>query len=333
MQEALDHELTGSKRASRVALDGNKTKGRRRPKKAMSSQSPGLTKELVVKLTPVPVSPQPINSTFPSIHPSPDRQKIKIGMTDGSLELSGAKVEMEKGMEMEGVTESGHVENYCSNNDEKEEEEEEEDEEEEEEKDQTDPKSLSLSEENKRSPRVKTTPRRRRTNTNPSAEHAGLAEEDSDSDEVPEVLLQTAAAMANSEEEGLVGSSWDGDEVNQHVRKQRLFGLVKTTPPDRGSRKRNLKERSSSSSSSSSASSRRGSQDQGSTVRMTRGRAHKVAKMTGQSESSSSEVGGQELETGPSSDSDDQRIKPLTEDVTLLGSGNFQQSSGECVCV
>ncbi|KAK7172885.1 hypothetical protein R3I93_002874 [Phoxinus phoxinus] len=330
LQEALDHELTGPKRASRVALD-NKSKGRRRPKKAMSSRSPGLTKELVVKLTPVPVSPQPISSTFPSVHPSPDRQNINIGVTDGTLEESGANVEMEKGMEMEGLTERDrHVENYCGNNDEEEkEEEEEEEEEDEEEDDQTDPKSLSLSEENKRSPRVKTTPRRRRTNTNPSAEHAGLAEDDSDSDEVPEVLLQTAAAMANSEEEGLVGSSWEGDEANQHVRKQRLFGLVKTTPPDRGSRKRNLKERSSSSSSSSSASSRTGSQDQGSAVRMTRGRAHKVARMTGQGGSSSSEVGGQELESGPSSDSDDQRIKPLTEGVTLLGSGNFQQSSGD----
>uniref|UniRef100_A0A8C2GYV9 DNA helicase n=1 Tax=Cyprinus carpio TaxID=7962 RepID=A0A8C2GYV9_CYPCA len=228
-----------------------------------------------------------------------------------------------------GMAERGEdVENYCVNNDEEEEEEEEDDDEEEEE-DQTDQKSLSLSEENKRSPRVKTTPRRRRTNPSTTAEHAGLAEDDSDSDEVPEVLLQTAAAMANSEEEGLVGSSWDGDEINQHVRKQCLFGLVKTTPPDRGSRKRNLKERSSSSSSSSSASSTRGSQDQGSTVRITRGRAHKVARMSGQSGSSSSEVGGQELESGQSSDSDDQRIKPLTEGVTLLASGNLQQSSGE----
>ncbi|XP_067295262.1 transcriptional regulator ATRX-like isoform X3 [Pseudorasbora parva] len=331
LQEALDHELTGTKRGSRVALG---SKARRRPKKAMSSRSPGLTKELVVKLTPVPVSTQPISSTFPSIHPSPDRQNINIVVTDGTLEETGANVEMEKGIEMEEMTEGEQqMENYCgTNNDEEEkeeeEEEDEEEEEEEEEGDPTDPKSLSLSEENKRSPRVKTTPRRRRTNTNTSAEHAGLAEDDSDSDEVPEVL-QTAAAMANSEEEGLAGRSWDGDEVNQ-VRKQRLFGLVKTTPPDRGSRKRNLKERSSSSSSSSSASSRRGSQDQGSTtVRMTRGRAHKVARVTGQSGSSSSEVGAQELESGPSSDSDDQRIKPLTEDVTLLGSGNFQQSSGD----
>ncbi|XP_058631668.1 transcriptional regulator ATRX-like isoform X2 [Onychostoma macrolepis] len=327
LQEALDHELTGSKRGCR---ETHKPKGRARKKKGLSSQSPGLTKKLVVQLTPVPVSPQPISRTCLSIHPSPERQAINSEVTDGALEERETMVEMEKGMEMEEITEREDVENYCVVNDEEEEEEEDEEEEEE---DQADPKNVSLSEENKRSPRVKTTPRRRRTNPSTTAEHAGSAEDDSDSDEVPEVLLQTAAAMANSEEEGLVGSSWDGDgdgdEVNQQVRKQCLFGLVKTTPPDRGSRKRNLKERSSSSSSSSSTSSRRGSQDQGSASRMTRGRSRKVARVTGQSGSSSSEVGGQELESGPSSDSDDQRIKPLTEDVTLLGSGNFQQSSGD----
>uniref|UniRef100_A0A9J7YMM8 ATRX chromatin remodeler, like n=1 Tax=Cyprinus carpio carpio TaxID=630221 RepID=A0A9J7YMM8_CYPCA len=326
LQEALDHELTGSKRG---CGETHKPKGRARKKKGMSSHNLGLTKKLVVQLTPVPVSPQPISRTCLSIHPSPERQTINSEVTDAALEERETMVEIEKGMEMEEMTERGEdVENDCVNNDEEEEEEEEEDEEDE---DQTDAKNMSLSEENKRSPRVKTTPRRRRTNPSTPAEHAGSAEDDSDSDEVPEVLLQTAAAMANSEEEGLVGSSWDGDgdEVNQQVRKQRLFGLVKTTPPDRGSRKRNLKERSSSSSSSSSASSRRGSQDQGSAVRMTRGRDRKVARVTGQSGSSSSEVGGQELESGPSSDSDDQRIKPLTGDVTLLGSGNFQQSSGD----
>ncbi|KTF92311.1 hypothetical protein cypCar_00036494 [Cyprinus carpio] len=246
LQESLDHELTGSKRA--CGVERHKPKGKGRQKKGMSSQSPGLTKKLVVKLTPVPVSPQPISSTCLSIHPSPDRQKINSGVTDGALKERGTVVEIEKGMEMEGMAERGEdVENYCVNNDE---EEEEEDDDEEEEEDQTDQKSLSLSEENKRSPRVKTTPRRRRTNPSTTAEHAGLAEDDSDSDEVPEVLLQTAAAMANSEEEGLSGSS-------------------------------------------------------------------------------SSEVGGQELESGQSSDSDDQRIKPLTEGVTLLASGNLQQSSGD----
>ncbi|XP_059404443.1 transcriptional regulator ATRX-like isoform X2 [Carassius carassius] len=326
LQESLDHELTGSKRA--CGVDGHKPKGKGRQKKGMSSQSPGLTKKLVVKLTPVPVSSQPISSACLSIHPSPDRQKIKRVVTDGALEERGTVVEIEKGMETEGMAERGEdVENYCVND------EEEEEEDDEEEEDQTDQKSLSLSEENKRSPRVKTTPRRRRTNPSTTAEHAGLAEDDSDSDEVPEVLLQNASAMTNSEDSSslfaMAGSSWDGDEVNQHVRKQCLFGLVKTTPPDRGSRKRNLKERSSSSSSSSSASSTRGSQDQGSMVRITRGRAHKVARMSGQSGSSSSEVGGQELESGQSSDSDDQRIKPLTESVTLRGSGNFQLSSGD----
>lgn len=284
----------------------------------MQSQNSALTKELVVKLTPVPVCTGAISSTSLSIPPSPDRQKTESNITDGELEKCGADVE-DKTVEIEVAIEEEEVETYCVNDTE----------EDYNEGDKIDTKSLSLAEDNKRSPRVKTTPRRRRTTASPAIEHGGLAEDDSDSDEVPEVLLQTAAAMGNSEEEGLMCSSGDRDEVNQHVRKQRLFGLVKTTPPDRSSRKRNLKDRSSSSSSSSSASSRRGSQDQGSGARITRGRARKVARMMEQDGSSSSEVGGLELESGRSSDSDDQRIKPLTEDVTLLGSGNFQQSSGE----
>ncbi|XP_073717334.1 ATRX chromatin remodeler, like [Misgurnus anguillicaudatus] len=315
LQEALDHELTGAKCPS----GESKPKARARQRKSRSSQIPGVTKELVVKLTPVPVNTQAIACT--SIPPSPDGQTIESNMTGGELEKCEVEV---RGVEVEVMTEKEETENYCDNNDAEEEEEEEEGDD-----DMTDAKSLSLADENKRSPRVKTTPRRRHMATSPTAEHAGLAEDDSDSDEVPEVLLQTAAAMTNSEEENLVDSSGARDDVNQHVRKQRLFGLVKTTPPDRSSRKRNLKERSSSSSSSSSASSRRGSQDQGSVDRTSRGRARKVARMIEQAGSSSSEAGGQELESGRSSDSDDQRIKPLTEGVSLLGSGNFQQSSGD----
>ncbi|KAA0716657.1 Transcriptional regulator ATRX [Triplophysa tibetana] len=324
LQEALDDELTGTKHRSSVSIETNKSKGKAKRRKSMPSQNSALTKELVLKLTPVPVCTGAIGSNSLSIPQSPERPKTDSNIMAGELEKCGAEVEDNR-VEIEVTIEEEVVETYCCNDAEDGENEGDS------EGDKTDTKSLSLAEDNKRSPRVKTTPRRRRTTASPAAEHAGLADDDSDSDEVPEVLLQTAAAMGNSEEEGPVGSSGDGDgdEVNQQVRKQRLFGLVKTTPPDRSSRKRNLKERSSSSSSSSSASSRRGPQDQGSAARMTRGRARKVARMTEQGGSSSSEVGGQELESGQSSDSDDQRIKPLTEGVTLLGSGNFQQSSGD----
>lgn len=309
------------KHPSGVATETNKPKGKARRRKSVPSQNSALTKELVVKLTPVPVCTGAVSSTSLSIPPSPERRRTESSIPVGELEKCGAEVE-DKGVEIEVTIGEEEVEIYCDNDAE------DDDNEDDNEEDRVDAKSLSLAEDNKRSPRVKTTPRRRRTTASPTAEHAGLAEDDSDSDEVPEVLLQTAAAMGNSEEEGTVGGG-DGDEANQQVRKQRLFGLVKTTPPDRSSRKRSLKDRSSSSSSSSSASSRRGSQGQGSAARMTRGRARKVARMIEQGGSSSSEVGGQELESGRSSDSDDQRIKPLTEGVTLLGSGNFQQSSGE----
>ncbi len=102
-------------------------------KKGMSSQSPGLTKKLVVKLTPVPVSPQPVSRTCLSIHPSPERQTINSEVTDGALEERETMVEIEKGMEMEEMTEREDVEN-CVND-----EEEEDEDEEEEEEDQTDP--------------------------------------------------------------------------------------------------------------------------------------------------------------------------------------------------
>ncbi|TRZ02070.1 hypothetical protein DNTS_016491, partial [Danionella cerebrum] len=295
LQEAMDHELTGSK--------SKDSKKKAKTKREILPQSHDVAKELLVKLDPAPASPKPI---------LPLANDETSGEVKGETpEETGTKLEIVENMELVDATEEEtQIENYCDQ-----------EVEEDNEEDQTDSKGLTLSEENKRSPRVKTTPRRRRTSATPSGDNAGSVEDDSDSDEVPEVLLQTAAVMRNSKGEA--------DEGNRQVRKQRLFGLVKTTPPDRSSRKRTLKERSSSSSSSSSGSSRRGLQNQGSMVRRTRGRKCKVARMAEQGGSSSSEAGGPELESVASSDSDDQRIKPLTEDVMLLGSGNFQQSSGD----
>ncbi|XP_060768474.1 transcriptional regulator ATRX-like isoform X2 [Neoarius graeffei] len=308
LQEALDRELYGGKR------EPPRQRAKPRQRKPRAPRGSGVTKELVVKLTPVPLET--------SLNPDTNADASSAG--DTAIDTAEVNTQMkeeekqEKVEKMEGrvdgkeESEEVKVEEECEGKGDAAMEEENTDEEDE-------GNELEMAEENKRSPRVKTTPRRRRSD----ATHAGL-EEDSDSDEVPAVLLQTAAtAMATSEEEGGVDSDGGRSDANQEVRKQCLFGLVKTTPPcqDRTSRKRKLKERSSSSSSSSSVAE---VVDPGSQVRRTVGLGHKVAKTTVDSESLSSD---QEMD---SSDSDelDQKIKPLS-DVTLMGCGTFQQSSGD----
>lgn len=276
-----------------------------------------------MKLTPVPLE---MSANIDTIT---ETNTACAGTVEMAAENTQVKEEEEKEEEVERMEgrvdgkegkEEVTVEEKCEGKGDAMMEMEEEEEEENTEDEEVEGDELEMAEENKRSPRVKTTPRRRRSDTT----HAGL-QEDSDSDEVPAVLLQTATAtMASSEEEGGVDSDGGGADPNQEVRKQCLFGLVKTTPPcqDRTSRKRKLKERSSSSSSSSSCSVTE-VVDPGSKVRRTVGLPHKVAKTPADSESSSSD---QETD---SSDSDelDQKIKPLS-DVTLMGSGAFQQSSG-----
>ncbi|XP_060719259.1 transcriptional regulator ATRX-like [Tachysurus vachellii] len=316
LQEALDRELYGGKR------EPQRQRAKPRQRKPRASRSSGVTKELVVKLTPVPLE----SSVNPDSNADAGANAADIVEINKQMEEEEKKEKVEK-MEGGAVGKEGKdevkVEEKCEGKVGAATEQENTDDEDEE--DEVD--EMEMAEENKRSPRVKTTPRRRRSDTT----HADL-EEDSDSDEVPAVLLQTAtAAMATSEEEGGVDSDGGGADTNQEVRKQCLFGLVKTTTPcqDRTSRKRKLKERSLSSSSSSSSSSLVAEvADPGSKVRRSVGLPHKVAKTTVDSESLSSD---QEMD---SSDSDEleQKIKPLS-DVTLMGTGTFQQSSGDEVDV
>ncbi|KAF5890968.1 transcriptional regulator ATRX-like isoform X1, partial [Clarias magur] len=316
LQEALDRELYGGKRETQ------RQRAKPRQRKPRAPRGSAVTKELVVKLTPVPLETSVSHDT-----------------NDGASSVSATSVNMaeentqikEEEKEKAAETNEGRAAGTDGQDEVKEEEEREEEGgapiEEENTDDEDDDDKLEMAEENKRSPRVKTTPRRRRSD----AAHAGLEveeEEDSDSDEVPAVLLQTAAA-ATSEEEGGADSDGGGGDANQEVRKQCLFGLVKTTPPcqDRTSRKRKLKERSSSSSSSSSSSAAEVAES-GSKVRRSVGLPHKVAKMAVDSESLSSD---QDMDSSDSDESD-QKIKPLS-DVTLMGSGAFQQSSGDEVDV
>ncbi|XP_036435920.1 transcriptional regulator ATRX-like isoform X3 [Colossoma macropomum] len=316
LQNALDRELGASKPA------GAGSKARGRPRKGAATRGAGITKELVVKLTPVPLRRAPNANANSNVRAATAITKAEAQATRRVKEEKVKRDEVEVRERMDGgvgVKEEVKVEDVDEETADVVLVENSEDEEDESE-------DLTLAEANKRSPRVKTTPRRRRTDTDVVATHSHLAE-DSDSDEVPAVLLQTTAG-ATSDEEGAA----DSDGANQEVRKKCLFGLVKTTPPcqDRNSRKRKLKERSSSSSSSSSSSTS-ASSGSGSKVRRPVVHPHKVPKTTADSESLSSDLGGQEIESGRSSDSEyqDQKIKPLS-DVTLLASGTFhQQSSGD----
>ncbi|XP_030648162.1 ATRX chromatin remodeler, like [Chanos chanos] len=317
LQDALDSQVVGGKH-SQVGgggcdMDAQRPRGRGRPRvKFRAAQPTGVMKELVVKLTPVTMTTELSAVKNAAVGEDEQQAVLKRGDNQPLNKNQTEKQEEEKNEadqgreeEMDGVDEEeeGDEVSICP-----------------------------LSEESKRSPRVKTTPRRRPDDwQSQSDEH--LAEcpapgpaqrvavdrtvlvEDSDSDEMPAILRQTAA-MATTEGEDGVDS--DEDQDTSAVRKQHLFGLMKTTPPsqDRANRKRKLTERTSSTSSSSSSST--GTQD---SKRRLRGRPRKVARTDARSDTSSCDTGD--------TDSDDQKIKPLTEGISLLGSGTFQQSSGD----
>uniref|UniRef100_A0A8C7ICX9 DNA helicase n=1 Tax=Oncorhynchus kisutch TaxID=8019 RepID=A0A8C7ICX9_ONCKI len=347
-------------------------RGRGRPRKnSKPGEDPSnMTKQLVVQLTPVPVEKQPPSGP-------PELELEAEGKKQFEEEIK-EKVDDRKGdcESIEPATE-GEYESAEEGNE-----------------------SLELEDEpeNRRSPRVKTTPLRRpgegKTKSTPSgadsegdsdpdtspnvevpqgADEGGLGRgiEDSDSDEVPAVLQR--AAMARSSDEA---GSDDGD--HRSVTKKCLFGLKKNTAlsPERVVRKRKVQDRSSDSDSSSD---NPDLQKEIKTMSRPRGRPRKVKRedeptpsknspqhrppgrprkvkkenesafskegntqvtkpkstprsqlKTKQSPSSSSqEEGDQDSES--SDDSGDQKIKPITEEVALLGSAAFHQSSGELV--
>uniref|UniRef100_A0A674AJ74 DNA helicase n=1 Tax=Salmo trutta TaxID=8032 RepID=A0A674AJ74_SALTR len=222
-------------------------RGRGRPRKnSKPGEDPSnMTKQLVVQLTPVPVEKQP-----PS---GPPELEVELEEKKELQEEIKEKVDERKGDcdSIEPATE-GEYESAEEGNE-----------------------SLELEDEpeNRRSPRVKTTPLRRpgEGNTKPTpsgadsegdsdpdtspnvevpqgADEGGLGRgiEDSDSDEVPAVLQR--AAMARSSDEA---GSDDGD--HRSVTKKCLFALKKNTPlsPERVVRKRKVQDRSSDSDSSS----------------------------------------------------------------------------------
>ncbi|XP_061103847.1 transcriptional regulator ATRX-like [Conger conger] len=270
------------------------------------------------------------------------------------------------------------------------------------------PVILDDDQENRRSPRVKTTPLRRQAecksvfppnsecdSTQAETSNALDGEEpeedkedssrmaDSDSDEVPAILLQAAAMTPSS------GESESGGEASpQSVKKQCLFGLkkdasqspdkvviaqrIKGMPSKHGCKKvltrKGIQKRRQSGSDSTSgdsdlekeitnlsklgAAKRRphkpkklksevveldedDGEEQMRTNKITRGNTTSTAKPMRrlrkhdrtEVQSSSSEGEGQDVDS--EDDSDDQKIKPITEKMTVLGAGSFQQSSEE----
>ncbi|XP_056141347.1 transcriptional regulator ATRX-like isoform X2 [Lampris incognitus] len=332
---------------------------RGRPKKPVLRPSESLvnvTKQLVVKLTPVPVEQE----SPPSAPAMPVCMELEenIKIEDGEKEVMCIKDERERKSEIPiEVSEFLH---------------------------------LDKEPDNRQCPRVKTTPLRRPNdiNTKPSfsaadsdsdldsevrstrvpvsgVENRGLnipGREDSDSDEVPTALLQRAAMTRSSDE---VQSDEEG-KLSTQVTKKCLFWLNKNAPlsPERGFRKRKAADSSSESdpmggrrvkprqesdldSSSDEQEPQREIKPLNTLRAMCKPRITKredegtTGKMDGKSEyevisqkkametstSSSEEEHDEDSDSG--SDKDVQKMKPITEDVSLLAAAAFHQSSGD----
>ncbi|XP_029029698.1 transcriptional regulator ATRX-like [Betta splendens] len=192
---------------------------------------------------------------------------------------------------------------------------------------------------------------------NREEQNLSRARADSDSDEVPAALLERAALTQSSDE----GNSDDnGGEASSMVAKKCLFWLTKNSPvsQERTRRKRKMLDRSPTS--ERSAKTRRESETGSSSdneekniedlklvrsegkpdfiKREKEGMDGKQRKMlswksktkscqkTVESSSSSSEA---EHDHDSESDTSDQKMKPITEHLSLLGAATFHQSSGD----
>lgn len=187
------------------------------------------------------------------------------------------------------------------------------------------------------------------------------ARDDSDSDEVPAALLERAAISQSSDEPQ---SDEDGGKASTKVAKKCLFWLTKNTPisPDKMRRKRKMLDRSPESNlsdrrvkSQRASGTESSSDDQDSQkkihLNMLRsiGKPHLVkredegvarkkgrlqagmSKTKSRREATESSSSSSEDAHDDDSESDvsDQKMKPITEDVALLGAAAFHQSSGE----
>ncbi|XP_076024816.1 ATRX chromatin remodeler, like [Genypterus blacodes] len=310
-----------------------------------------MTKELVVKLTPVPVIQEPLCNLG---------MKADLHRRENLEREDGAK-----GQQRDGCVKA---DSKISN-------------------DNSGALKESVEEEHqhRRSPRVKTTPLRRPSDVKANVVSAvdsesdsdpedapitvpakdteekgrSRAREDSDSDEVPTALLERAAMTQSSDDP----QSDEEDKASTQVAKKCLFWLTKNTPlspeklrlkrkvldssPESNPSKRRRKKHKESATDSSSDDSSEGSQNKIAHKRTLRsmGKPHQSEaaartqhriqtgkpqtdsqkEATESSTSSSDDKHADDSET----DGDDQKIKPITDDVALLGAAAFHQSSGD----
>jgi len=237
---------------------------------------------------------------------------------------------------------------------------------------------------NRRSPRVKTTPLRRPSDVKPKpsvstndsgsdsdpgigdtdanlasdASARGCGDSDEESDEVPAALLQRAAMTHSSDDDVVID---DAAPLPTQVEKKCLIRLSTATPlsPKRVYRKRkvlyseasgrkakvrrvggsdssndDLKEEKEAASSLVDQRVPLGAQDADSAptpsdIPSKCLRENQDSSSPSSSSPSASRSEGEEVEQVMGSDSDDQRMKPITETVSMLGASGFQQSSGK----
>ncbi|XP_019719517.1 transcriptional regulator ATRX-like [Hippocampus comes] len=306
-----------------------------------------MTRKLVVKLTPMPVTPEPCS--------------------DAQLLPKDTAEEMFHGKDAHGNEEMVVAESKISVD--------------------HPSTSLHLEEErgSRRSPRVKTTPLRRpsdvkgkqslstadsESESDPEARQSSTAaqfseeqspsqtRDDSDSDEIPAVLLERVAMIQSSDEHHSDNDN-DGSLASGKLGKKRLFWLTKNTPisPERIRRKRMLLDRSPESEPVAVKTRwERGTASSSDHQEPTTPMQHlKTLRSTGKSQLVKSDTEGftrqqaiaearkhkthapqEVMETTSSSSEDDHdddsadnhKMKEITEDAALLGPAAFHQSSG-----
>ncbi|XP_076606647.1 transcriptional regulator ATRX-like [Chaetodon auriga] len=187
------------------------------------------------------------------------------------------------------------------------------------------------------------------------------ARDDSDSDEVPAALLERAAISQSSDEPQ---SDEDGGKASTKVAKKCLFWLTKNAPisseqmrrkrkmldrsPESGSCDRRVKSRRDSGTDSSSddqelqkkirhLSTLRSIGKPHLVTREDKGVDRKVKMQAGKSKAKSRQQATESTSSSSEdvhdddsgSDGSDQKMKPITEDMALLGAATFHQSSGD----
>lgn len=314
-----------------------------------------MTKKLVVKLTPVPMEQEPSSDTpkmVEDIHMKDKKSEGKDVSEDEETGVVGAKTDSR--MSNDNSSASLHPEEEQGNRRSP--------------RVKTTPlrrqsdvkakTSLSAADSDSDSDPEETPSTAPAKNT--EEQSLSRARDDSDSDEVPAALLERAAISQSSDEPQ---SDEDGGKASTKVAKKCLFWLTKNTPisPEKIRRKRKMLDRSPESDSSDRRVKSRGesgtdssSDDQDSQKKIhlntlrSIGKPHLVKREDGvarkqgrmqagksktksrqeamESSSSSSE---DEHDDDSGSDGSDQKMKPITEDMALLGAAAFHQSSGE----